>query len=81
MNIYFCREYDENAGLFVIAVSRGKAKEIFAGEVDCRFTDVRSSIRKRGVSELEQRSLFADIKEDVLVLERYGLAYDEEEEI
>lgn len=80
MNIYFCREYDENAGLFVIAVSRGKAKEIFAGEVDCRFTDVRLDIRKRSVPEFMQRCLFADDEEDVLVLERYGLEYDYEEE-
>lgn len=78
MNIYFCREKDEYAGLFVIAPTRGKAKELFAYEVDCSFVAVRTEIRRKDVDEDKQRCLF-DIDEDLPILTKHGLFYEDAE--
>lgn len=79
MKIYFCREKDEYEGLFVVAETRGLAKKIFANEVDCHFTDVRTEIRRRRVPEFKGRCLCPDVEEDQAALERYCLEYDEYE--
>lgn len=76
-NIYWCEEKGEFGGLFVVAPTRGRAKEIYSAEVECRYTDVRSRIMRRGVNEM-----FPCVIDDVgsPLLKKYGLEYSEEEE-
>lgn len=78
MNIYLCHEKDEYAGLFISAPTRGVAKKIFAMEIDCEYTDVRSEVRKRGVNCDIERIFMADNEADIEDLQYYGLKYDEE---
>lgn len=77
MNIYFCREKDEYAGLFVVAPTRGVAKAVFAEEMDCPYIDARAEIRRKDVDEFMPRCLSCLDEEDSLTLERYGLEYEE----
>ena len=37
MNIYFCREWDETAGFYVVAPTRGRAKAEFAWETNSDY--------------------------------------------
>lgn len=75
MNIYWCNEKHEYAGLFVKATTRGRAKVIYAAYVECRMIDVRTHIARRGINED-----FEGVIEDSKSLEKYNLSYDEEEE-
>lgn len=75
MNIYFCREKDEFAGLFVVASTRGRAKLIFAKEVDCSYTDVRSNIQCRGVGVYPQGCLYDWDERDKSFMYLHGLQY------
>lgn len=77
MNIYFCRESCEDAGLFVFAPTRGRAKVMFAHEVNCNFTDVRCALHKRGVCE-PIPIIVDDV--DSPLLKKYGLEYTEGDE-
>lgn len=79
-NIYFCREKDEFAGLFVVASTRGKAKLLFAKEVDCQYIDVRSEIRRREVGIYPQGCLDCWAKGDRAFLALNGLKYDDWDE-
>ena len=76
MNIYWCYERGNWGGLFVVAKTRGRAKEIFSAEVDCEYTEVRTNIYRRGVCEITEDV----IDEGSPLLEKYGLEYAEEEE-
>lgn len=51
MNIYWCRMYDDNYGLFIVAKSAGSAKAWFAGIIGEDFIDVRCAIRRKNVDE------------------------------
>lgn len=75
MNIYFCREEQDFAGLYVMAKSRGRAKALFAGEIGCDYTDVRTSMYRKDVPEKHEGIIGVG---DPL-LEKYELAYEEEE--
>lgn len=74
MNIYWCHEKNEGCGLFVKALTRGRAKDIYACEVECRLIDVRTNIMRRGVNEDFEGIL--EIGEEG----KYGLKYTEEDE-
>lgn len=76
MNIYWCHEKNENYGLYVKALTRGRAKDIYSAEVECHFTDVRTNIMRRGVNEHFEGVI--DINEPTL--KKYGLSYGEDEE-
>lgn len=73
MNIYWCHEKNEGYGLFVKALTRGRAKDIYACYIECRLIDVRSNIMKRGVNEKFEGVL--EIGDE----RKYGLEYTEEE--
>ena len=72
MNIYWCNEFDMIEGLYVVARTRGKAKMLFAHELDCNYTDVRSSVRRKDVPE-EIEGVIYD--EDSTLLKKYNLEY------
>lgn len=71
MNIYWCHSKDEGCGLYVMARTRGRAKDIFAWYDECPFIDVRANIMRRGVNEP-----FEGVLDDP---KKYGLEYTEEE--
>lgn len=75
MSIFWCREAGEDCGLYVVAMTRGKAKRIFGKEMDCRYVDVLSKLVKRGATEL----VAGVIEVGSPLLEKYGLHYDEVE--
>ena len=50
MNIYFCNEFMEESGLYVVAPSRGKAKALYSAEIGEPYTEIRCRIVKRGVN-------------------------------
>lgn len=74
MNIYWCHEKDEGYGLFVKALTRGRAKDIYACYVECRLIDVRTNIMRRGINED-----FEGVLDEPKGLEKYGLSYGDEE--
>lgn len=76
MNIYWCYEYHENWGVFVIAETRGKAKVLGAAELDVRFTDVRTQVVRKNVKEKKE----GVIDNGSPLLKKYDLEYDESEE-
>lgn len=76
MNIFWCHEKNENYGLFVKALTRGRAKAIFSAEVECDITDVRTNIMRRGVNEHFEGVIDLGDK----ILEKYGLEYSEDED-
>ena len=76
-NIYWCQEKGGWGGLFVIAPTRGQAKQLFASEIECRFIDVLTSIIRRGVNE-DFPCVIDDIGSPLL--KKYNLEYWEEEE-
>lgn len=76
MNIYWCNEKHEPLGLYVIARTRGRAKERFAAEAECDFTDVRTQLMRRGVNEPFEGT----IEEGSSLLKKHGLEYAESEE-
>lgn len=73
MKIYLCHEKDVGYGLYVCALTRGRAKRIYASDVDCSMLDVHSQIMRRGVNEP-----FEGIMDDEQ-LDKYGLEYVEED--
>ena len=75
MNIYWCHEKNEDYGLYVKALTRGRAKVLYADYVECRLIDVRTGISRRGIN-----GDFEGVVDDPKDLEKYGLIYDEEEE-
>lgn len=76
-NIYWCEEKGEFGGLYVIAPTRGQAKQLYSEEIECSYIDVRTQIIRRGVNEM-----FSCVIDDVdsPLLKKYGLEYSEEEE-
>lgn len=76
-NIYWCEEKGEFGGLFVIAPTRGRAKQLYSEYIECRFIDVRTILVRRGVNE--DFPCVLDYSPSAL-LEKYGLKYEEEEE-
>ena len=74
--VYFCYEKGDFCGLFVIASSRGKAKELFAREVMTDFTEVRSRLSKKEVVDYDEGVI--DVGDPLL--EKIGLQYCEDEE-
>lgn len=72
LNIYWCEEKDEWGGLFVIAKSRGRAKAIFANEMDIDYTEVRTHLMKKGCKESSEG--YIDIGSPLLY--KYGLHYE-----
>ena len=76
-NIYWCEEKGEFGGLFVIASTRGKAKQLYAEYIECRYIDVRTSLIRRGVNEN-----FPCVIDDCgsPLLKKYNLEYLEAEE-
>ena len=75
MNIYWCHEKYEYHGLYVKALTRGRAKVLYSQYVECDLIDVRTSISVRGIHEY-----FESVIDDEKELERYGLSYDENED-
>ena len=75
MNIYFCREIDENSGLYIIAKSRGSAKALFANIVDESFTDIRCEIRRKNVDEKNDGEISLGDRR----LKKYDLYYCDED--
>jgi hypothetical protein len=71
MNIYWCHKKDEGYGLYVKALTRGRAKDIYAAYDECRLIDVRTNIMRRGINE-DFEGVLDDPK-------KYGLEYTEEE--
>ena len=76
-NIYWCYEKGGWGGLFVIAPTRGQAKELYSSEIECRYIDVRTSIVRRGVNE-EFSCVIDDVGDSLL--KKYNLEYQEDEE-
>lgn len=74
MNIYFCREYDTNCGLYVIAEKIGRAKLLYALECDCEYIDVRYTTHRKNVNEKE--GIIDDINSPIL--KKYNLKYETE---
>ena len=75
-HIYWCEEKGEFGGLFVMAQTRGKAKQLYANYIECNYTDVRTSLARRGVNEIY--SCVIDDSGSPL-LKKYNLEYLEEE--
>ena len=76
MNIYWCYDYHENWGVFVVAKTRGRAKVLGAAEMDIRFTDVRSWVVRKNVKEKTE----GVIEFGSPLLLKYKLEYDVSEE-
>ncbi len=76
MNIYFCREWDETAGFYVVAPTRGRAKAAFAWETNSDYVDVRATLAVRDVDAELEKCLFDYDKDDLALMERCGLQYD-----
>lgn len=76
MNIYWCFEKNDYFGLYVIAETRGKAKQIFADEIGESYIDIRSHIYRRGVNE--RKGIIE--AEDTKLLNKYNLEYADEEQ-
>lgn len=72
-DIYFCCEKGNDAGLYVAAGTRNRARSMFADETGHRYADVRSNIARRGVVCAEK--VFT---ENTPQLARFGLGYREE---
>ena len=71
MNIYWCQELEEPYGLYIIAKTRGRAKDMFSREVGCDYISVRTKIFRRGVTE----TIEGEILEDSPLLKKYNLEY------
>lgn len=76
MNIYWCHEKHEYAGLYVVALTRGRSKVLYSDEVECEMIDVRTHIARRGVNEHFE----GVIDEGSPLLEKYDLEYAESED-
>ena len=74
MNIYWCHEKNEGYGLFVKALTKGRAKDIYASITECRFVDARVHIVRRGINADFEGVL--EVGEEA----KYGLEYGEEDE-
>lgn len=74
MNVYFCREYDDDCGLMVIAKNKGVAKAIFKAEVDCNYIDVRCRTLKKNVDGYRDGIIQTD---DGITMNSLGLHYEE----
>lgn len=57
MNIYWCRIYDDDCGLFIFARSAGAAKAVFARLVGEDFTDIRCAICRKNVDEKNESEI------------------------
>lgn len=78
MNLYFCREYDDYSGLYILAESPAKAKMLFVGEVGTDYINIRYRTIKKDVGEYKQGVLQVG---DEITLDSLGVKYDSEEEI
>ena len=76
-NIYWCEEKRQYGGLYVLAPTRGKAKQLYAEYIECQYIDVRISIVKRGAM-WQFPCVIDDIKSPLL--KQFNLEYTEEEE-
>lgn len=76
MNIYWCHEKNEYEGLFILALTRGRAKAFYADVVECSMLNVRTQIVRRGVNEHFE----CEIDTDSPLLQKYGLEYAESED-
>lgn len=72
-DIYFCCEKGNDAGLYVAAGTRNRARSMYADTTGCRYADTRSSMVKSGVVCAEK--VFT---ENTSQLKRLGLSYREE---
>lgn len=57
MNLYWCHEKDEYYGLWVVAETRGKAKQHYALETNIHFTEARCELHKKDVGDIEEGCL------------------------
>ena len=73
MNVYFCREYDDDCGLMIIARNNGVAKSIFNGEIGCSYIDVRCRTLKKNIGDYREGVIQTD---DEITLDSLGLKYD-----
>lgn len=76
MNLYWCHEKGENFGLWVVAETSGKAKNLYAMETYIHFTEARCELHKKDVGNIEEGCLDLLDKR----LEILGITYDEESE-
>lgn len=74
MNIYFCYEPYENCGLYVIASSRGRAKDFYGCETDANYIDIRCTLIRKGVKESSEGC----IQDGDPIMKKYNLHYYEE---
>ena len=75
MNIYWCYDPQECWGVFVIAKSRGRAKDFASCELDIKYTAVRSCLQVKDVKEKHEGVI--DLGSPLL--KKYGLEYHERE--
>ena len=74
MNIYFCHEWCENSGLYIVAKTRGFAKKYFSIVTCIDFIDIRCNIHRKNVDETEEDSI--DLGDSRL--KKYDLYYCDE---
>jgi hypothetical protein len=76
MNLYWCHEKGEYFGLWVVAETSGKAKNLYAMETDIHFTEARCELHKKDVGNIEEGCLdLFDERLDMLGV-TYGITDD-----
>ena len=75
MNIYWCHICDDDCGLYIVAISRGSAKAMFAGIVGERVTDIRCNLRRKDVNEKNEGEIDLGDRR----LKKYDLYYVDED--
>lgn len=75
MNIYWCHICDDDCGLYIVAISGGSAKALFAGIVGEHFTNVRCAIRRKNVDEKNEGEIDLGDRR----LKKYDLYYCDED--
>ena len=74
-NLYWCHEKGEWCGLWVVATSRGRAKELFAAEIEIDFCDVRCTLHKKDVGDIAEGCI-----DDDRIAAKLGVTYEEDED-
>ena len=74
-NLYWCCEKGEYCGLWVVATSRGRAKNFFSCEIETPFCDVRCELHKKDVGNVAEGCV-----NDEKTLKKLGVEYTEDDD-
>ena len=76
-NLYWCHEKGEYCGLWVVATSRGRAKDFYRAQTETDFCDVRCELHKKNVGNVAEGCV--DVF-DEKTLKKLGVTYEVDED-